>query len=121
MCGHRVHDNIHDSRRAQLKCRLFTGTYTRQSNNICISGIIYKDLGQSPIQILKACGWDNALFTTNCLCLNQTLTFNAPSRIKVFGKYCILMPGRLHGVRGGGIFCDHILFHTKSRFRQVLT
>ena len=27
-----VHDNIHDSRRAQLKCRLLTGTYTLQSN-----------------------------------------------------------------------------------------
>ena len=27
-----MHDNIHDSRRAQLKCRLLTGTYTLQSN-----------------------------------------------------------------------------------------
>ncbi|MES9904845.1 MAG: reverse transcriptase domain-containing protein [Sedimenticola sp.] len=27
-----VHDNVHDSRRAQLKCRLLTGTYNLQSN-----------------------------------------------------------------------------------------
>ena len=27
-----VHDTFHDSRRAQLKCRLLTGTYTQQSN-----------------------------------------------------------------------------------------
>ena len=27
-----MHDNIHNSRRAQLKCRLLTGTYTLQSN-----------------------------------------------------------------------------------------
>ena len=30
------------------------------------------------------------------------------------------MPG-LRGVGGGGIFRDQILFHKKSRFRQVLT
>ena len=27
-----VHDNIHDSRRTQLKCRLLTGKYTLKSN-----------------------------------------------------------------------------------------
>ena len=85
--------------------------------------ICTKDLGQSLIQsaqILKACGKDNALFTTNFLCLNQTLTFSAPRKIKVFGKYCILMPV-LQGVGGGGIFGDQFFFHRKSRFRQVLT
>ena len=83
----------------------------------------WKDLGQSPIQsaqFLKAFGLDNPLFTNNFLCLNQTLTFCAPSKIKVFGKYCILMSGH-HGEGGGGIFCDQILFHRKSRFCQVLT
>ena len=82
-----------------------------------------KDLGQSPIQsaqFQKACGYDITLLTTIFLCLNQTLTFCAPSKIKVIGKYCILMSG-LHGVGGGGIFCFRILFHRKSRFCQVLT
>ena len=32
-----VHDNIHDSPRAQLKCRLLTGTYTLQSNRAVLS------------------------------------------------------------------------------------
>ena len=54
------------------------------------------------------------------LCLNQTRTFSAPSKIKIFGKYCILMPG-LKGLGGGGIFCDKILFHRKSTFSQVFT
>ena len=82
-----------------------------------------KDFGQSPIQsgnISKICGYDNALFSTNCLCLNQTLTLSERSKIKVYGKHCILMPG-LYGVGGRGIFCDQILFHRKSRFRQVFT
>ena len=33
----------------------------------------------------------------------------------------MLIPG-LYGVEGGGgIFCDQIVFHRKSRFRQVFT
>ena len=50
---------------------------------------LIKDLGQSPIQsalFLKACGQYNTLFTTNFLCLNQTLTFCAPSKIKLETK-----------------------------------
>ena len=46
-----------------------------------------KDLGQFPIQsaqILTACGQDNALLKTIVLCLNQTPTFSAPSKIKIF-------------------------------------
>ena len=77
-----------------------------------------KDLGQSPIQSaqnLKACGWENALFTTNFLCLNQTLTFCAPSQIKVFGKYCILMPGH-HGVGVGVIFATKFYFTESQGF-----
>ena len=30
------------------------------------------------------------------------------------------MPG-LKGLGGGGIFCDQILFHRKSKFRRVFT
>ena len=30
------------------------------------------------------------------------------------------MPG-LKGLGGGGIFCDQILFHRESKFRQVFT
>ena len=39
------------------------------------------------------------------MCLNQTFIFSSPSKIEVFGKNCILMPGR-HGLRSGGIFCE---------------
>ena len=49
--------------------------------------ISLKDLGQSPIQSaqnLTACGQDNAYLTTMVLCLNQTLTFSVPSKIKIF-------------------------------------
>ena len=55
-----------------------------------------KDLGQSPIQsahILTACCYDNAYLTTIFLCINITLAFSVPSKIKIFGKYCMIMPG----------------------------
>ena len=53
-----VHNNIHDSRRAQLKCHFLTGTYTLQSNRavfdqfevdptckLCEKSILYEDPG----------------------------------------------------------------------------
>ena len=46
-----------------------------------------KDLGQSPIQsaqILTACCLDNAYLTTMFLCLNKTVTFSVPTKIKIF-------------------------------------
>ena len=47
------------------------------------------------------------------MCLNKTLTFSAPSKIKVFGNHCILMSG-LHGVGGGGTFVTKF-YLTKSQ------
>ena len=46
----------------------------------------HKDIGQYPIQsvqILTACGLDNVLLTTVFFCLNQNLTFSAPSKVKL--------------------------------------
>ena len=46
-----------------------------------------KDLGQSPIQsaqVLTACYLDNAYLTTMFLCLNKTVTFSVPTKIKIF-------------------------------------
>ena len=48
---------------------------------------LFKDLGQSPIQsaqILTACCLDNAYLTTMFLCLNKTVTFSVPTKIKIF-------------------------------------
>ena len=56
-------------------------------------GSTFKDLGQFPIQsaqILTACGLDNAQLTTIVLCLNQTLTFSAPTKMKKVNKQCLL-------------------------------
>ena len=58
--------------------------------------------------------------TTIVLCLNQTLIFSAPSKIKIFLKI-LHNYARTLNLGGGGIFCEQILFHRKLKFRQVFT
>ena len=53
------------------------------------------------------------------LCLNQSMTFNAPSKIKkkIFEEKCVLIPGPYR--LGGGVFFV-IFFHRKSMFCNIV-
>ena len=53
--------------------------------------------------------------STVCLCLNQTFTFSVSSKIKIFEKSCILIPGPKSL---GGIFVPKFYF-AERQFGRV--